>query len=335
MIAASHSPINIVMTEHSGQLLHMDTVGPSRVRSMGGKWYVLVIVDDYSCYSWVFFLESKDQLFEHFRLLALRLNNEYPNCLKAIHSDNETEFRNASFVEFCLDHGIDQQFSAPRVPQQNGVVERKNHTLVEMARTMLNEHRTPRRFWTDAISTACYISNRIFLHSILHLTPFKLCFGRKPSVSHFRPFGCKCFVQKRGNLDKFEPRSFDGILLGYTPHGRSYQVYNFETNTVVESCDVTFDETAPCPRGVFECAGDKKMEESIFIDEGLQGIDGDEDELLLPSTSSPEPVPASTLEAEAPQVTTSSTTAVEGSRVEGEIISELGAPSHIQKVHPP
>jgi hypothetical protein len=335
MIAASHSPINIVMTEYSGQLLHMDTVGPSRVRSMGGKWYVLVIIDDYSCYSWVFFLESKDQLFEHFRLLALRLNNEHPNCLKAIHSDNETEFRNASFVEFCLDHGIDQQFSAPRVPQQNGVVERKNHTLVEMARTMLNEHRTPRRFWTDAISTACYISNRIFLHSILHLTPFKLCFGRKPSVSHFRPFGCKCFVQKRGNLDKFEPRSFDGILLGYTPHGRSYQVYNFETNTVVESCDVTFDETAPCPRGVFECAGDKKMEESIFIDEGLQGIDGDEDELLLPSTSSPEPVPASTLEAEAPQVTTSSTTAVEGSRVEGEIISELGAPSHIQKVHPP
>jgi transposase InsO family protein len=112
MIAASHSPINIVMTEHSGQLLHMDTVGPSRVRSMGGKWYVLVIVDDYSCYSWVFFLESKDQLFEHFWLLALRLNNEHPNCLKAIHSDNETEFRNASIVEFCLDHGIDQQFSA-------------------------------------------------------------------------------------------------------------------------------------------------------------------------------------------------------------------------------
>jgi transposase InsO family protein len=90
---------------------------------MGGKWYVLVIVDDYSCYSWVFFLESKDQVFEHFRLLALRLNNEHPNYLKAIHSDNGTEFRNDSFDEFCLEHGIDQQFSAPRVPQQNGVVE--------------------------------------------------------------------------------------------------------------------------------------------------------------------------------------------------------------------
>jgi hypothetical protein len=123
MIAASHSPINIVMTEHPVQLLHMNTVGPSQVRSMGGKWYVLVIVDDYSRYSWVFFLESKDEVFEHFRSLALRLNNEHPNCLKVIHSDNGTEFRNASFDEFCLEHGIDQQFSTPRIPQQNGVME--------------------------------------------------------------------------------------------------------------------------------------------------------------------------------------------------------------------
>jgi hypothetical protein len=97
------------------------------------------------------------------------------------------------------------------------------------------------------------------LRSILHLIPFELRFGHKPSVSHFRPFGCKCFVLKHENLDKFESRCFNGILLGYSPHGRSYRVYNFETNTIIESCDVTFDETAPCPRGVFECAGDKKM----------------------------------------------------------------------------
>jgi transposase InsO family protein len=196
MITASHSSVNTMMTEHPGQLLHMDTVDPSQVRSMGGKWYILVIVDDYSHYSWVFFLESKDQVFEHFWLLALRLNNENPNCLKAIHSDNGTEFRNASFDEFCLEHGIDQQFSVSCVPQQNGVVERKNHTLVEMARTMLDEHRTPRRFCADAISTACYISNRIFLWSILYLIPFELHFGRKPSVSHFRPFECKCFFSE-------------------------------------------------------------------------------------------------------------------------------------------
>jgi transposase InsO family protein len=132
----------------------MDTVGPSQVRSIGGKWYVLIIVDDYSRYSWIFFLECKDEVFEHFWILALRLNNEHPNRLKVIRSDNGTEFRNASFDEFCLEHVIDQQFSAPRIPQQNGVVEWKNRTPVEMARTMLDEHRTPRRFWADAISTS-------------------------------------------------------------------------------------------------------------------------------------------------------------------------------------
>jgi hypothetical protein len=116
-------------------------------------------------------------------------------------------------------------------------------------------------------------------------------------------------------------------LLGYSPHDRSYRVFNLETNTIVVSYNVTFDET--------ECACDKKMEETIFIDEELQSFDGDEDEPLHPSTSPPELVPASTLEAEAPQATTSSTAVVEASQVEGEIISEQSVPSHVQMTHPP
>jgi hypothetical protein len=142
--------------------------------------------------------------------------------------------------------------------------------------------------------------------------------------SHLRPFGCEWFVLKCENLDKFESCSSDGILLGYTPHGRSYIVFNIETN-----------ETAPFPYDVFECAGDKEMQESIFVNEELQGFDGDEDEPLHPSMTSLELVPTSTVEAEAPQATTSSRTAVEVSQDEGEIISEQGAPSHIQKAHPP
>jgi hypothetical protein len=86
----------------------MDTVGPTRVCSVGGKWNVLVIVDDYSCYSWVFFLGSKDEVFEHFQSMALRLNNEHLNCLKSIRGDNETKFRNALFDQFYLEHSVDQ-----------------------------------------------------------------------------------------------------------------------------------------------------------------------------------------------------------------------------------
>jgi hypothetical protein len=222
------------------------------------------------------------------------------------------------------------------VPQQNGVVECKNCTLVEMARTMLHEHRAPRCFWAEAINTACNISNQFFLHSLLNLTPFELCFGRQPFVSHLRQFGCKCFILKHGNFDKFESRSLDGILLGYTPRCRSYRVSNLETNTVVESCDVTFDVTAPFLHDVFESVGGKEMEESTIVDEELQGFEGDKDEHIAPtSTSSPVHVPAFTLEAEAPQAATSSSVGVHVLGIEGEINSESGAPSHIHKAHPP
>jgi hypothetical protein len=111
MITASHSSVNIMMTEHPGQLLQINTVGPSWVRSMGDKWYVLVVVTDYSRYSWVFFLESNDEVFENFRSLALRLNNEHPNCLKVIRSNNETEFRNAFLMSFALSMVLISSFS--------------------------------------------------------------------------------------------------------------------------------------------------------------------------------------------------------------------------------
>jgi hypothetical protein len=222
-------------------------------------------------------------VFEHFQSLALRLNNEHHNCLKVIRSDNGTEFRKASFDQFYLEYSVDQQFSALCVPQQNRVVERKNHTLVEMAWTMFDEHMTPRHFGAEAINIACYISNRIFLCSLLNLTPFELRFGCQPSIFHLRLFGCKWFILKHCNLDKFESHSSNGIFVGYTPHGRSFRVHNLETNTVVESCDVTFDETAPCLRDVFESVADKEMEENIFVDEELQGFQGDEDEHIAPA----------------------------------------------------
>jgi hypothetical protein len=113
-------------------------------------------------------------------------------------------------------------------------------------------------------------------------------------------------------------------------------VLNLETNTVVESCDATFNETAPCPRDVSESVGDKEMEESVFVDKELHGLEGDEDEHIAPaSTSSHGLVPASTLEAEGPQAATSSSIEVQTSGIEGKINSKNGAPYNIHKAHPP
>lgn len=140
----------------------------------------------------------------------------------------------------------------------------KNRTLVEMARTMLDEHKTPRRFWAEAINAACYVANRIFLRAFLGKTSYELRFGRPPKVSHFRVFGCKCFILKKGNLDKFESRSSDGLFLGYALQGRAYRVLNLATNRIEETCEVTFDETMPCFSSVFECAGDDEIGQNIL-----------------------------------------------------------------------
>jgi transposase InsO family protein len=118
MVAASHPLMNQVMTKEPGELLHMDTVGPARVRSDVGKWYVLVIVDNFSRYSWVFFIEGKDEAFSHAQDLILRLQNEFPkNAMRAIRSDNGTEFKNTHFETFCASLGLEHQFSSPYVPR--------------------------------------------------------------------------------------------------------------------------------------------------------------------------------------------------------------------------
>ncbi|WVZ53087.1 hypothetical protein U9M48_004073 [Paspalum notatum var. saurae] len=276
MVAASHTPVNQVMTAHPGELLHMDTVGPSRVRSVGGKWYVIVIVDDFSRWTWVHFMESKDEAYEFVHDLVLRLRNELGHAMRALRSDNGSEFKNDRFKAFCHSQGLEHQFSSPYVPQQNGVVEHKNRTLVEMARMMLDEHRTPRKFWAKAINTACYVSNRIFLRAVLNKTSYELRFGRQPKVSHLRVFGCRCFVLKQGNLDKFEPRSSDGVFLGYAMHSRAYHVWLLDSGRIVETCEVTFDETMPCTTPGFELAGDDEIGTTIFEDDEEDiGVSGD------------------------------------------------------------
>jgi hypothetical protein len=214
----------------------------------------------------VFFLEEKGEMFGFVRDLVLRMRNErHGDAIRAIHSDNGSEFRSSRFETFCHDLGLEHQFSSLYTPPQNGVVERKNRTLCEMARTMLVHHRTPRRFWAEAVNTACYVSNNIYLRVHKKITCYELMHGRTPKVSHLHVLGCKCFILKKGKkLDKFEARSVDGIFFGYASHSRAYHVLNLETNQILETCEVTFDETQPRSQLVFECAGDDEVGEEIF-----------------------------------------------------------------------
>jgi hypothetical protein len=169
--------------------------------------------------------------------------NEFDLRIKKIRSDNETEFKNSQIEGFLEDEGIKHEFSSPYTPQQNGVVERKNRTLLDMARTMLDEYKTSDR-WAEAINTACYTINRLYLHRILKKTSYELLTGKKPNVSYFRVFGSKCFVLvKRGRKSKFAPKAVEGFLLGYDSNTRAYRVFNKSTGLVEVSCDIVFDVT--------------------------------------------------------------------------------------------
>jgi hypothetical protein len=163
---------------------------------------------------------------------------------KKIRSDNGRKFKNSQIEEFLEDEGIKHEFSSPYTPQQNGVVERKNRTLLDMTRTMLDEYKTPDRFWAEAINTACYSINWLYLHQILKKTSYELLTGKMPNVSYFRVFGSKCFILvKRGRKSKFAPKTVEGFLLGYDWNTRAYRVFNKSTGLVEVSCDIVFDET--------------------------------------------------------------------------------------------
>jgi hypothetical protein len=174
--------------------------------------------------------------------------NEFELKVKKIRSDNGSEFKNLQVEEYLEEEGIKHEFSAPYTPQQNGVVERKNMALIDMARTMLGEFKTSEQFWSEAVNTACHAINRLYLHHLLKKTSYELLTGNKPIVSYFRVFGSKCYILvKKGRNFKFAPKVVEGFLLGYDSNTKAYRVFNKSSGLVEVSSDV-FDETNDSPR---------------------------------------------------------------------------------------
>jgi transposase InsO family protein len=170
-------------------------------------------------------LQEKSHTQETLKGSLRHAQNEFGLRIKKIRSDNGTEFKNSQIEGFLEEEGIKHEFSSPYTPQQNGVVERKNITLLDMARTMLNEYKTSDRFWAEAVNTACYAINRLYLHRIFKKTSYELLTGKKPNISYFRVFCSKCFILvKRGRKSKFALKTVEGFLLGYDSNTRAYRV---------------------------------------------------------------------------------------------------------------
>jgi len=212
--------------------------------SIGGNKYGFVIVDDYSHYTWVFFLHDKSEVQGIFKKFAKRAQNVFDVKIKKVRSDNGMEFKNTNIEEYLDEEGIKHEFSVPYTPQQNGVVERKNRTLIEAARAMLDEYKTPVNYWAKAVHIACHAINSLYIQKKREKTAYELLTGKKPKVHYFRVFGSKCFIlNKKSKSSKFAPKVDEGFMLGYGTNEYGYHVFSKTTGLIEIAVDVTFDET--------------------------------------------------------------------------------------------
>ncbi|GJR50068.1 putative ribonuclease H-like domain-containing protein [Tanacetum coccineum] len=198
-------------------LLHMDLFGPTFVKSLKKKMYCLVVTDDYSRFTWVFFLATKDETNGILKSFVTGIKNLVDHKVKVIRYDNGTEFKNKEMNQFCKMNGILRQFSIARSPQQNGVAERRNKTLIEAARTMLADSKLLTTFWVEAVNTACYVQNKV----------------------------ANYFLGRSNHLVKFDGKADKGFFVGYSLNSKAFRVFNSRTRIVEENLHIKFSDSTP------------------------------------------------------------------------------------------
>ncbi|GJZ16086.1 retrovirus-related pol polyprotein from transposon TNT 1-94 [Tanacetum coccineum] len=202
-----------------------------------------MIAPSSSRYTWTLFLRSKDETPEVLKDFLTMIQRNLQAQVITVRTDRGTEFLNKTLHAYFKEEGIEHQTSTPRTPEQNGVVERRNRTLVEAARTMLSASKLPLSFWAEAVATACYTQNRSIIISTHGKTAYHIINDRKPSIKHLHIFGCTCYITRDGeNLDKMKEKGDPCVMVGYSTQSKGYRVYNKRTRLIVESIHIKFDE---------------------------------------------------------------------------------------------
>ncbi|KAK2365584.1 putative mitochondrial protein [Trifolium repens] len=225
------------------EMVYSDVCGPFEVKSIGGNSYFLTFIDDYTRHVWLYLIEKKSEVFTKFKKFKILVEKQSGYSVKKLRTDGGGEYTSLEFAKFCEEEGIVHEVTAPYTPQHNGVAERKNRSIMNMARSMLKGKNMPHKFWGEATSTAVHIINRSPTKKLKNKTPYEAWTGLKPSVSHFRIFGSLCFRHVPDQVRrKLDDRSQQMILLGYHPTG-AYKLYAPKENKVVISRDIKFDES--------------------------------------------------------------------------------------------
>nr|GFA30021.1 retrovirus-related Pol polyprotein from transposon TNT 1-94 [Tanacetum cinerariifolium] len=232
--------------------LHMDLFGPTSVSSISHKWYCLVVTDDFSRFTWTFFLKTKNKTSGILRKFITEIKNLKDLKVKIIRCDNRGEFRNKEMNDFCSQKGIKREFSSARTPQHNSVAKRKNRTLIEAAKTMLADAKLPVTFWAEVVNTACYVQNRVLVNKSQNNTPYELFNGRTPAIGFLKPFGCHVMILNTlDNLGKFKAKGDECYFIRYSMSSKSFRVFNKRTKRVEENLHVEFLEN----KAIENCAG--------------------------------------------------------------------------------
>nr|GEZ43959.1 retrovirus-related Pol polyprotein from transposon TNT 1-94 [Tanacetum cinerariifolium] len=239
----SHKPKSKDTNQEKLYLLHMDLCGPMHVQSVNGKKYILVIVDDYSRFTWVKFLRSKNEAPDFIIKILKMIQVRLKVLVRRIQTDNRTDFVNQTLREYYEEVGISHETSVARSPQHNGLVERRNRTLIKAARTMLIYAQAPLFLWAEVVATACFTQNRSIIRLHHGKTSYELLHNKLHDLSFLHVFGALCYpTNDSEDLGKLQPKADIGIFIGYAPTKKAFQIYNRRTRRIVETIHVDFDE---------------------------------------------------------------------------------------------
>ncbi|KAH9801739.1 Integrase catalytic domain-containing protein [Citrus sinensis] len=233
-------PKGVHRSKHVLDYVHTDLWGPAQLSSLLGGKYFMTLIDDHSRKVWLYILKTKDQFVEKFKVWKALVENQSGRKLKALRTDNGLEFCNREFETFCQKHGILRHKTVRFTPQQNGLTERMNRTIVDKTICMLINSKLPRCFWAETVSTACYLVNRSPLAAIDFKTPEEIWSGRPPKFENLRIFGCPAYVHI--NQGKLNARALKGFFVGYPDGVKGYRVWCGEQRKCIISRDVVFHE---------------------------------------------------------------------------------------------
>lgn len=219
-----------------GESIHVDTVGPIPVESLGGSTYFVVCKDEFSGYRKVFFVSSKAEIGDKLKTILAECQAETGNRPLQLASDNGTEFKNCSLQNFLAERGISHKFSVPYTPEQNGYVEREIRTIMESARTLRLQSGLEKSFWAEAVNTAVYVLNRVVSTHNTENTPYQLWFGKKPSLNNIHKFGQRAVIYDDAHQrDKLDAKGHSVIFVGYTDEYNTFRFVDPNSHRLTES----------------------------------------------------------------------------------------------------